>query len=327
MKSPKDQYTVLTGGAGFIGSGVLRTLNDLGHPNIIVVDNLGTGDKWKNLVGKQVSDVLHKDHLFSWLEGKAPQIQAFIHLGACSSTVETDANYLLENNYRYSRRLAEYAIKHGIRFIYASSAATYGDGTKGFKDDHSQLESLEPLNMYGHSKHLFDLWLKQEGHLDKVAGLKFFNVYGPNEYHKGRMASQIIRMVPQVKNDGVIKLFKSYDKRFPDGGQMRDFIYIKDVASMIASFLKNNATGIYNLGTGTPNTWNQLATAVFNAMGKPVKIEYIAMPDDLQGKYQYYTEADTKKAEKTLGKDFKVTPLAKGVEDYVQNYLLTGKIW
>lgn len=327
MKNSKDQYIILTGGAGFIGSGILRTLNDRGHKNIIVVDNLGKTDKWKNLVGKQVSDVLHKDQLFSWLDNNSSKVQAFIHMGACSSTVEPDANYLLENNYRYSRKLAEFALKHGIRFIYASSAATYGDGNKGFRDDHGQLETLEPLNMYGHSKHLFDLWLKQEGHLDKVAGLKFFNVYGPNEYHKGRMASQIIRMVPQVQNEGVIKLFKSYDKRFPDGGQQRDFVYIKDIASMVCAFLDNSATGIYNLGTGTPNTWNHLAEAVFKAMKKPVKIEYIPMPDDLQGKYQYYTEADTTKAKKALGKDFTATSLDKGVEDYVQNYLLSGKIW
>ncbi len=180
----QDEKTIVLTRYGFIGSGVLRQLNDLGLRNIVIVDNLGKTEKWKNLVGKQVADVLHKDKLFDWLEGRHHSIGTFIHLGACSSTVETDAHYLLENNYRFSQRLANYAIKHGHRFIYASSAATSGDGDKGFKDDHSAMEALEPLNMYGFSKHLFDLWLKGEGLLDKVVGLKYFNVFGPNENRK-----------------------------------------------------------------------------------------------------------------------------------------------
>jgi len=302
-------------------------LNDRGFRNIIIVDNLGQTDKWKNLVGKQFVDVIHKDHCFEWLDKNDSLIEAFIHLGACTSTVETDANYLLENNYRFSKHLVQYAIRHGHRFIYASSAATYGDGTKGFKDDHATLDEFEPLNMYGFSKHMFDLWLKHKGLLNNVVGLKFFNVYGPNELHKGRMASQIIRMVPQIQKEGVIKLFKSYDQRFTDGGQQRDFIYVKDVANVICDFLHSNVMGIYNVGTGIPCSWNELAEAVFKALDKPVKIEYIPMPDDLQGKYQYYTAADTTKIKQALGKKFNITPLKYAVEDYVKNYLVPGKLW
>ena len=195
---PNSKAIIVTGGAGFIGSCVVRHLNDQGFSNIVVVDNLGTSEKWKNLVGKKVADVLHKSTLFEWLKGREQDIQGIIHLGACSSTVELDANYLLENNYRYTLQLAEYALKNDIRFIYASSAATYGDRVTNFSDDHSGLHDLAPLNMYGFSKHLFDLWALEQGVLDKITGLKYFNVYGPNEYHKGRMTSAIVRMVPEV---------------------------------------------------------------------------------------------------------------------------------
>lgn len=192
-----EKLIVVTGGAGFIGSGVIRYLNDKGHKNLVVIDEMGQTEKWKNLVGKQFADIIEKDQFFKWLEGRQSAIQAFIHLGACSSTVETDASYLLENNYRFSVRLAEYALKHGQRFIYASSAATYGDGSKGFSD--AGIDDLHPLNMYGYSKQLFDLWLKNQGLLDRVVGLKYFNVYGPNEGHKGRMASLIWHILPVVQ--------------------------------------------------------------------------------------------------------------------------------
>src|SRR5262245_26806093 len=226
----KRQHIIVTGGAGFIGSGVIRHLNDKGHFNIIVVDELAKTDKWKNLVGKQFVDFIPKHQLFDWLKGREDEIRAFIHLGACSSTVETDASYLLENNYRYTVRLAEYALKNRQRFIYASSAATYGDGEKGFSDAHETLEGYHPLNMYGYSKHLVDLWLKREGLLKEVVGLKYFNVFGPNEYHKGRMASAITHILPSARREGQIRLFKSSDpKAFGDGEQKRDFIYVKDV--------------------------------------------------------------------------------------------------
>ncbi len=319
---------IVTGGAGFIGSSVVRYLNDQGFTNIVVVDNLASTEKWKNLVGKSLSDVLHKSTLFEWLIGKESEIEAIIHLGACSSTVELDANYLLENNYRYTRRLAEYALKHGIRFIYASSAATYGDGDLGFTDNEDELLELKPLNMYGFSKHLFDLWAKNEGVLDRLVGLKYFNVYGPNEYHKGRMSSAIVRMVPEVKEHGVIRLFASDQPDiYEHGEQKRDFIYVKDAAKMTCSFLNNSAGGIYNIGMGEAISWNRLAKAVFKALGKPVAISYTEMPADLKGKYQYFTQADMAKTKKTLGDKAICMPFEDAVEDYISNYLLKSARW
>ena len=324
MKMFPDKYIVVTGGAGFIGSGVIRALNERKMDNLIVVDNLGSADKWKNLVGKRFLDVLHKDKLFEWLEGREDDIEAFIHLGACSSTVEKDANYLLENNYRYTLRLAEYALKHGHRFIYASSAATYGDGSRGFSD-RADLDQLEPLNMYGYSKHLFDLWLKNQNLLDKVVGLKYFNVFGPNEYHKGRMSSAILKMVPDALNTGKIRLFKSSEpEKYPGGGQIRDFIYVKDVAQMTIQFLENDLGGIFNIGSGKEETWNALAQAVIGALGKKVEIEYIEMPPDLIGKYQNYTCAEMSKSSQLLLPHYS---LEAAVKDYVQNYLLPGRYW
>jgi ADP-L-glycero-D-manno-heptose 6-epimerase len=327
MKIFPDKYIVVTGGAGFIGSGVIRTLNDRGLKNIVIVDNLGSSGKWKNLVGKRFLDALHKDDLFQWLNGRERDIEAFIHLGACSSTVEQDANYLLDNNYRYSVRLAEYALEWGHRFIYASSAATYGDGSLGFSDSHETLETYSPLNMYGYSKHMFDLWLKNQNFLDKVVGLKYFNVFGPNEYHKGRMASAILKMVPDALSSGKIRLFKSSEPdKFEDGEQVRDFIYVKDAAKMTVQFLENSSNGIFNIGTGVQQTWKQLAEAVIAALDRPVSIEYIALPDDLAGKYQNYTRAEMDKSslENLLMPEY---TLKEGVKDYVRNYILPHKYW
>jgi len=325
MKLFTDKYIVVTGGAGFIGSGVIRVLNDQGFKNIIVVDNLGHTEKWKNLVGKKILDVIHKDNLFEWLEGRERDIEAFIHLGACSSTVETDANYLLENNYRYSVHLAEYALTNNHRFIYASSAATYGDGNLGFSDQHNTIESYQPLNMYGFSKQMFDLWLLEQNLLDKVVGLKYFNVYGPNEYHKGRMSSAIIKMLPDAQKTGKIRLFQSTEPdKYKDGGQVRDFIYVKDAAKMTVQFLTNDQSGIFNIGTGKAETWNALANGVIQALEIPVAIEYIPTPEDLIGKYQNYTCADMAKSQKLLKPEY---TLEAAVKDYVQNYLLTNKYW
>lgn len=328
MKTNNQSLIVITGGAGFIGSAVIRFLNDAGYTNLVVVDHLGKDEKWKNLVGKQFADIIEPAQFFEWLKGRENQIDAFIHLGACSSTVETDASYLLENNYLFSRRLAEYALKNGQRFIYASSAATYGDGTKGFLDSHDQLESLQPLNMYGYSKQLFDLWLKRNNLLDKVVGLKYFNVFGPNEYHKGRMASAIFHLLPQAQQKGVVNLFKSTDpERFADGGQMRDFIYVKDAARMTCAFLNNKEGGIFNIGRGEPGTWNEVTEALFTAIDKKPKIQYIEMPEDLKGKYQNYTCADMNKTRKALGSEAACSPIKPAVMDYVQNYLVTERYW
>lgn len=328
MKLYNGKYIVVTGGAGFIGSCVVRQLNDLGWDNIVVVDNLGTTDKWKNLVGKSIVDVIHKATLFEWLKGREGEIEAIVHLGACSSTVEVDANYLLENNYRYTKTLCEYAVKNGIRFIYASSAATYGDGERGFKDDHEGLRDLHPLNMYGYSKQLFDLWAERHGLLSQIVGLKYFNVYGPNEYHKGRMSSAIVRMVPEVRDQGVIRLFESDNPHaYANGEQKRDFIYVKDAAKMTCAFLLNKTCGIYNIGTGEAVSWNRLAKAVFQALRKPAQINYIEMPHDLKGKYQNFTQAEMTKTRSVLGDYAKVTHFEDAVADYVQNYLLKMARW
>ena len=260
--------------------------------------------------------------------GKRENHKAFIHLGACSDTLETNVDYLLENNTRYTIRLAEYALKHGQRFVYASSAATYGDGSLGFSDDHNQLHSLKPLNPYGYSKHLFDLWALENGVIDKLAGLKYFNVYGPNENHKGRMASMVCKMVPQVAKEGVIRLFKSTEpERFPDGGQCRDFIYVKDVARMTCDFLHNDLGGIFNIGEGRPATWNELATALFKAMNRAANIQYIDMPADLARQYQNYTCADMDKYKKAVGGSVTLYHLEEAVRDYVQEHLLKDATW
>lgn len=328
MRIYDDQLIVLTGGAGFIGSCVLRYLNDLGMSNIFVIDHLGETEKWKNLVGKQFVEVIDKSQCFEWLEGRQDAIEAFIHLGACSSTVEKNADYLLDNNYRFSIKLAEYALEYDKRFIYASSAATYGDGSKGFSDNEDELDQLEPLNMYGYSKHMFDQWVKNQGVLDKVTGLKYFNVFGPNEYHKGRMASAIFHILPTAMKEGVIKLFKSNDPElYKDGEQKRDFIYVKDVARMTCAFLENDACGIYNIGSGQANTWNRVANSVFQALDMLPNIQYIDMPQDLKGKYQSYTCADMKKTQAVLGDIAKCKSLEESIIDYIRNYLLPGKTW
>jgi ADP-L-glycero-D-manno-heptose 6-epimerase len=327
MTIDEDRFIILTGGAGFIGSCVLRYLNDQGLSNIIVVDDFGKTEKWKNLVKKNYSDYLAKEHLAEWLEGRESEIQAFIHLGACSDTVETDAHYMMENNYSYSVGLAEYALKNDIRFIYASSAATYGDGSLGFSDDHDLLSELEPLNIYGYSKHLFDLWAKNQGVLKQIVGLKYFNVFGPNEFHKERMSSAVVHFIKQLKETGELCLFESSDqKTFSDGDQVRDFIYIKDAARMTCAFLDKQISGIYNIGSGVPNTWNTMAKGVFDGMGIDGKIKYIKMPSDLEGKYQNYTCADMKKFNATSIEGVKWR-FEDAVVDYVKNYLIPRVRW
>ena len=329
MKLYDDQLIVITGAAGMIGSACVRHLNNRGMTHLLLVDDIKKTDKWKNLLNKKYVDFISRHDLFKWLQGKEREIEAFIHLGACSDTMETDGDYLMRNNVRYSIELAQYALKHGHRFIYASSAATYGNGMLGFKDDHEKLEELKPLNLYGFSKSYFDVWLKHNQALDQVVGLKYFNVYGPNENHKGRMASMIYKMVPVIQKEGCIRLFKSSDPtRFADGDQCRDFIYVKDAARLTCDFLENDLTGIFNMGSGKPTTWNQLARAVFLALNREVWIEYIDMPCELIEQYQNYTCADMGKYQERTG----ITEpchfsIEKGVMDYVQNYLMQDQRW
>ncbi len=315
---------VVTGGAGFIGSAIVWKLNNLGYDNIIIVDELGTTDKWKNLVGLKFQEFLHKDDFISSIVEETIEfpIETIIHMGANSSTTEKDADHLFSNNYLYTRELAEYCLSNSIRFICASSAATYGDGSLGFDDDESKLETLRPLNMYGYSKHLFDMWAKKNKVFDRIVGIKYFNVYGPNEYHKGDMRSVVHKAFEQVRDTGKVRLFKSFNSNYKDGEQMRDFIYIKDAVDMTLHFLdKPTVNGIFNVGSGKARTWNALVTALFNAMGKPVNIEYIDLPEHLREKYQYFTEANLNKI-KSAGYNQTITSLEDGINDYVKNYLL-----
>jgi ADP-L-glycero-D-manno-heptose 6-epimerase len=329
-KPQDDKLIVVTGAAGFIGSCTVKYLNDLGATNLLLVDDIKKTEKWKNLLNKKCVDFISREALFQWLEGKHNAIKAFIHLGACSDTMEMDGDYLMENNFRYTIRLAEYALKHSIRFIYASSAATYGSGLLGFNDHHDLLEELKPLNLYGFSKYYFDLWAKQQGVLDKIVGLKYFNVFGPNENHKGRMSSMVYKMLPVAqKEGGTILLFKSSEPaRFSDGDQCRDFIYVKDAVRMTCDFLNNQLGGIFNIGSGETTTWNSLAKAVFKALDKPAQIEYIDMPRDLVAQYQNYTCADMEKYKQTTGTAAPCSyTVEEGVADYVKNYLLKDERW
>ena len=318
---------VVTGGAGFIGSAIAWRLNTLGKNDILIVDELGLDEKWKNLIGLKFHDFINKYDFIARIEaGSDFNLTAIIHMGANSSTTEKDADHLLNNNYLYTKILAEYSLKNNIRFIYASSAATYGDGSAGFDDNESKTESLRPLNMYGYSKQLFDLWAIRTGSIDRIVGIKYFNVYGPNEYHKADMRSVVHKAFEQIRDFGKVKLFKSLNPRYKDGEQMRDFIYIKDAVDMTLYFLEHkHLAGIYNAGAGKARTWNDLVTALFKAMGKPVNIEYIDLPGHLADKYQYFTEASLKKL-KATGYNTAISSLEDGVSDYVKNYLL-GKLY
>ena len=315
---------IVTGGAGFIGSALIWKLNKLGEEEIIIVDELGTDEKWKNLTGLRFIDIYHPEEFIELIINDAVpfDIDTIFHLGACSSTTEKDADYLLQNNYHFSQDLAKYSITHRARFIYASSAATYGNGDKGYIDDESKLNTLRPLNMYGYSKHLLDLWLHKTGYNEEVVGLKYFNVYGPNEYHKDDMRSVVHKSFGQIMNTGSVKLFKSYKDEYKDGEQKRDFIYVKDAVDMTLYFYENkNFNGLFNVGTGKSRTWVDLVSAVFNAMGKPVNIEFIDMPEHLKEKYQYFTEANIDKII-NAGYKNKISSLEDGITDYVKNYLM-----
>ena len=322
----RDKAIVVTGAAGFIGSCLVRHLNDHSMTNLILVDDF-SDEKKRNLEGKKWTHCVDKYKLGDWLKGREGEIFGFFHLGACSDTLETRRDFLMENNYSYSVKLAEFALKHGHRFVYASSAATYGDGKLGFSDDHDFLQNLKPLNLYGLSKHHFDLWAKNENVLDRIVGLKYFNVFGPNENHKGHMASMVFKMFPKVVQEGAVHLYRSSDpEQFADGEQKRDFIYVKDAVRMTLSFLFNTVGGIFNIGCGEAVSWNRIARAIFAALNKKANIQYIEMPQELRKQYQNYTCADMKKYFALFSSDF-AYDIETSVKDYLCNYLVCDKRW
>lgn len=314
---------ILTGGSGFIGSCFLKKLNSEGINDIIVVDHLGEDNKWRNLTGKEMNIYYHKKDFIDIIkksEIDPQEIQYIIHLGACSATTEQDADFIMHNNFSYSVELAKFAVNNSIPFMYASSAATYGDGTGGYSD--YEFDNIKPLNPYGLSKHLFDKWIINNEFTDKVVGLKYFNVFGPNEYHKGAMTSMVYKAFRQINQKGEIELFKSNTSEYGDGGQMRDFIYVKDAINIMWEIFKKgkNFSGIYNIGTGIPHTWNELAESIFEAMHKPVNIKYIDMPEILSRQYQNFTKAEMQKL-RFAGINYQFTELKESIADYVNNYL------
>ncbi len=320
---------LVTGGAGFIGSALVWALNRRGVTNIVISDILGSDEKWRNLTPLKYADYIEAG---AFRERLAAQPSCFgkfstiFHLGACSATTEKNASYLIDNNFAYTKELAAWSLAHQARFIYASSAATYGDGAQGMDDRSTDLAALRPLNMYGYSKHLFDLYAQRADILNSIVGVKYFNVYGPNEDHKGDMRSLVNKSFQQIQETGKVRLFKSYKPEYKDGEQMRDFLYVKDAIEMTIHFAETatNAGGLYNLGSGEANTWVTLSRAIFAALGREPNIEFIEMPEVLRGKYQYYTKADIAKLRST-GYTKPLTPLTEAVRDYVQGYMVPGK--
>ena len=318
---------LVTGAAGFIGSALVWALNQRGCSAIVAVDFLGKSDKWRHLRPLRFEDYVEADELADQLcNDRLGKFDLVLHMGACSSTTETDAAYLVRNNYQYTKDLAEYSMKAGARFVYASSAATYGDGSAGMSDsaDLANLDALRPLNMYGYSKHMFDVHAARNGWLARIAGLKYFNVYGPNEEHKGDMRSLVHKAFGQVRETGQIRLFNSHRDDYGHGEQKRDFLYVKDAVDMTLHVAASGSNGLFNVGSGRANTWNDLAKAVFAALGKPEKIEYFDMPEEIREKYQYFTQADIMRL-RAAGYTRDVIPLTDAVGDYVRNYLVTGK--
>lgn len=326
-----EAYIIVTGAAGFIGSRMVEHLNTLEYRNLVLVDDFGVEIKRKNWEQKGYAHLVERYNLFDWLQLHEPSIECFIHLGARTDTAEFDYAIHEELNVAYSKSVWDYCTLHQIPLIYASSAATYGAGELGYNDDHDIVEKLQPLNPYGISKNEFDKWaLVQEKTPPFWAGLKFFNVYGPDEYHKGRMASVIWHAFNQIKNVGYVKLFKSHRPDFKDGEQLRDFVYVKDVVkviewmreTMVEGRWSNQLNGLYNLGTGKARTFTDLVNATFAGLDKDPSIEFIDMPEDIRDKYQYFTEANMQKLRKA-GYTDSFYSLEAGVDDYVRNYLRT----
>jgi len=321
-----NSRVLVTGGAGFIGSALVWALNRRGCEDIVVCDILGTNEKWRNLTPLRFADYIEADALLPRLQnGALGKFDFILHMGACSATTEKDASYLIRNNYEFTKDLAVWSLAKKARFVYASSAATYGDGSAGMEDDDTKLDTLRPLNMYGCSKHLFDLYAKRAGFLDKITGLKYFNVFGPNEDHKADMRSLVHKSFAQVQNENVIRLFKSYRKDFCDGEQKRDFLYVKDAVAMTLHLAANKkAGGLFNIGSGRARTWIGLANSVFAALKKKPEIEFIEMPETIRDKYQYFTQADISRL-RAAGYKEKISSLEDAVADYVQNYLAPDK--
>jgi len=322
----QNKRILVTGGAGFIGSALVSQLNRRGCESIVVADFLGTSEKWRNLTPLRFEDYLEADDLRPRLQsGALGKFDLVIHLGACSATTERYATYLIRNNFEFTKDLAEWSLANGARFAYASSAATYGDGSEGMADTAEELSRFRPLNMYGYSKHLFDQYAQRQGWLKRIVGLKYFNVFGPNEDHKGEMRSVVHKSYAQVLESGFIRLFKSHRPDYADGEQKRDFLYVKDAVVMTLHLAETvEANGLYNLGSGEAHTWNELAHAIFAAMRRKPQIEYIEMPEALRGKYQYFTQANISKL-REAGFTEPVTPLAEAVRDYVSGYLAVDR--
>jgi ADP-L-glycero-D-manno-heptose 6-epimerase len=312
---------IVTGGAGFIGSCVVRSLNEAGCSDIVIVDNISETDKWMNMRNKKYIKYVHKSRFLEELP-TYENVEAIVHMGAQSSTTERDFDYLWENNFEYTKALWNYCAEKHISFIYASSAATYGDGSLGF-NDRMDIDKLLPLNGYGYSKQLFDMWVKHQAKSfpAQYCGLKFFNVYGPNEYFKGSMASMVFHGFNQIKETGKVKLFKSCNPNYADGGQLRDFVYVKDICKVIMWLLVNkHVSGLFNVGTGRAQSFAELAEATFHALDLEPNIEYIDMPEKLRGKYQYYTKAEMSKLY-DAGYPYHFADVENGVRDYVQSHL------
>lgn len=314
---------VVTGAAGFIGSCMVSKLNSLGRKDIIIVDDFSKTNKQDNYTRLSYVKQIDRKDFISWFEKNYSNVSSVYHLGARTDTAEFNWGVFLELNLEYSKAIWNICAKYDISLIYASSAATYGDGEKGYTDDHKLISSLKPLNAYGRSKQEFDLWvLEQDNTPTFWAGFKFFNVYGPNEYHKNRMASVVFHSFNQINDKGLVKLFRSHKKEYKDGYQLRDFIYVKDLVSVLVYMMDNKTeSGIYNLGTGKARSFYDLASSTFNALGKEINIEFIDIPEDIREKYQYFTQSNMNKL---LSQGYNKTfySLEEGVEDYVQNYLL-----
>ncbi len=317
---------VVTGGAGFIGSAIVHTLNQRGITDILIVDIKDHPEKEKNLTYLRYGFFMDREDFLRKVQTRQLKgVETIFHMGACSSTTETDETFLNKNNLEYTQELTLFAMEKDVRFIYASSAATYGNGKQGYSDNELYLDKYHPLNLYGKSKHNFDLWAKEKGLLSSIVGLKYFNVFGPNEYHKEDMRSMVLKGYFQARDQGYIQLFKSYRPDYSHGGQKRDFIYIKDAVRMTLFFMDNpNINGIYNVGTGKARTWKDLAVSIFSAIGKDTTIQFIEMPESIQEQYQYYTQADIKKI-CAAGFNESLLSLEDSIQDYVKNFLLPKK--